>query len=125
MNVSSGWRSCRWHDADLLRDEGGAAFLHGITALPTQGTAVEVLELIPPYVQTTLTGEHQANDPRAMPLEAFIAEVMEILKTDPVPRGEICVGNVYPLRFAADEGPEKYARTFQGFNDAMSAAAAH
>jgi uncharacterized oxidoreductase len=31
-------------------------------------TSVEVLELIPPYVQTELTGPRQANDPNAMPL---------------------------------------------------------
>ena len=46
-------------------------------------TAVQVLELIPPYVQTELTGQRQANDPMAMPLKDFIAEVMNILATSP------------------------------------------
>jgi uncharacterized oxidoreductase len=85
------------------------------------GTAVEVLELIPPYVQTHLMGEAQSADPRAMPLEEYIAEVMEILKTEP-PSGEICVKKVYPLRFAAEGGQQKYEQMFKGFNDAMAAA---
>ena len=86
-----------------------------------KGTSVEVLELVPPYVQTRLMGDHQANDPRAMPLAEFIAEVMDILKTQPEAR-EICVKKVYPLRFAASEGQEKYEQTFQGFNDALATA---
>ena len=39
-----------------------------------RGTSVQVLELIPPYVQTHLMGARQANDPNAMPLEDFITE---------------------------------------------------
>lgn len=85
-------------------------------------TAVEVLELIPPYVATKLMGEAQASDPNAMPLDEFIAEVMEILQRQPVPN-EICVKRVNPLRFAADEGQEKYEQMFQGFNAAMTTAA--
>ena len=86
-----------------------------------KGTAVEVLELVPPYVQTTLMGAQQAADPRAMPLDEFIAEVMDILKTQP-DATEICVKKVHPLRFAASEGPDKYEQFFQTFNDAMVAA---
>ena len=86
-----------------------------------QGTAVEVLELIPPYVQTGLMGERQANDPQAMPLAAFTAEVMELLETQPE-AVEICVGRVQPLRNAAEGGREKYTGFFQHFNDAMKAA---
>ena len=56
-----------------------------------RATAIEVLELIPPYVQTDLM--NGADDPRAMPLDQFIAEVMEILKQQPTPP-EICVENV-------------------------------
>lgn len=85
-------------------------------------TQVEVLELVPPYVQTTLMGDHQARDPRAMPLDEFIAEVMEIIKTQP-DATEICVQRVEPLRFAAEAGREKAVQFFQQFNDTMSAAA--
>ena len=66
-------------------------------------TKVEVLELIPPYVQTELMGEAQAADPRAMPLQDFVAETIEILKTQPTPP-EICVKRVDFLRRAAENG---------------------
>jgi uncharacterized oxidoreductase len=80
-----------------------------------KSTPVEVLELIPPYVQTHLMDG--AADPRAMPLDAFIAEVMEILKTKPTP-AEICVKNVNGLRLAAEQG--RYDGTFNGLNDAFA-----
>lgn len=84
-------------------------------------TQVQVMELIPPYVQTQLMGEHQAADPRAMPLKDFIAEVMGILRTQPDAR-EICVQRVYPLRFAEEQGQPKYAEFFNRFNDQVMAA---
>lgn len=83
-----------------------------------KGTSVQVLELIPPYVQTELTGRSQASDPNAMPLKDFIAESMNILKTSP-DSTEICVERVKPLRFAANGG---YDAFFKQFNDAMAAA---
>src|ERR1700676_630157 len=46
-----------------------------------KGTTTEVLELVPPYVATDLMGG--ASDPRAMPLGKYIAEVMEILTSQP------------------------------------------
>jgi uncharacterized oxidoreductase len=81
-----------------------------------QGSGVEVLELIPPYVATDLM--NGADDPRAMPLDAFLAEVMGILQTRPEAL-EICVENVKGLRFAAEGG--KYAGVFKGLIDAMAA----
>ena len=81
-------------------------------------TAVEVIELAPPYVATHLMGEQQAADPRAMPLDEFISEVMSILATQPGAT-EILVKRVEPLRFAAVGGPEKYADVFQGLNSMM------
>jgi len=81
-----------------------------------RGTSVEVIELIPPYVQTTLMGENQASDSRAMPLDEFITEVMEILHTD---AQEICVKNVQPLRSAAEGGQQTYEQFFRQFNDSM------
>jgi uncharacterized oxidoreductase len=56
-----------------------------------------------------------ANDPLAMPLDQFIAEVMEILKTQPTPT-EICVEAVKGLRFSAAGG--KYGVIFAGLNEA-------
>jgi uncharacterized oxidoreductase len=81
-------------------------------------TTTEVVELIPPYVQTHLMGREQAEDPRAMPLDEFIAEVMQIIKTRPNAT-EICVERVNPLRFAAESG--KYDAVFKGLNEAMPA----
>ena len=78
-------------------------------------TAIEVLELIPPYVQTDLMDG--ANDPRAMPLGEFIAEVVEILKAKPTPQ-EICVENVKRLRFAAEN--RAFDQIFNGMNGSMS-----
>jgi len=78
-------------------------------------TAIEVLELVPPYVQTDLMDG--ANDPRAMPLGEFIAEVVEILKAKPTPQ-EICVENVKRLRFAAEN--RAFDQIFNGMNGSMS-----
>jgi uncharacterized oxidoreductase len=84
-------------------------------------TQVQVLELIPPYVQTELMGSRQANDPNAMPLKDFIAETIKILKTSPDAQ-EICVERVKPLRFAEANGG--YDEFFKKFNDGVAAAAA-
>jgi uncharacterized oxidoreductase len=78
-------------------------------------TSIEVLELVPPYVQTRLMDG--AADPRAMPLKQFIAEVMEILKTQPTPP-EICVESVKRLRFAAENG--NFDQIFNGMNSATA-----
>jgi uncharacterized oxidoreductase len=81
-------------------------------------TAIQVLELIPPYVQTELMGPGQATDPNAMPLKDYITEVMNIIKTSPDVT-EICVERVKPLRFAEANGG--YDGFFKNFNDAFSA----
>lgn len=47
-------------------------------------TAVEVIEIAPPAVQTDLMPGH-ATDPGAMPLAEFIDDTMRILAQDPVP----------------------------------------
>jgi uncharacterized oxidoreductase len=78
-------------------------------------STVEVLELIPPYVATDLL--NGKDDPRAMPLKDYVAEVMGILKTVPTP-AEICVERVKPMRFAAENG--KYDAVYNGLNDAWS-----
>jgi len=77
-------------------------------------SSVEVLELIPPYVQTDLMDG--ANDPRAMPLADFIHEVMAILKQEPTPP-EICVENARRLRFAAEN--RAFDQIFNGMNGAF------
>ena len=76
-------------------------------------TTTEVLEIIPPYVQTDLMDG--AEDPRAMPLKDYLAETVELLKTQPTPQ-EICVERVRGLRFAAENG--NFDAVFQGLNTA-------
>jgi len=78
-------------------------------------TGTQVIELIPPYVATDLLGG--ASDPRAMPLGAFISEVIAILTAEPG-LTEINVENVKPLRFAAESG--HYAGIFKGLNDSFA-----
>jgi uncharacterized oxidoreductase len=80
-----------------------------------RASTTEVLELIPPYVATSLL--NGAADPRAMPLNKFIAEAMDILKNQPA-AVEICVENVKPLRFAAESG--HYDAVLRGLNEAWA-----
>lgn len=78
-----------------------------------KGTSVKVLELAPPYVQTELGGEHQKNDPQAMPLDAFIAETITALGTS---ADEVLVERVKPLR--NNPGPGEWAFVDK-FNEMM------
>jgi uncharacterized oxidoreductase len=92
------------------------AAMHSYTVSLRQqlkGTTTEVIELVPPYVQTELMGEHQASDPRAMPLADFIAEVMQILTTQPTAT-EVVVERCEPLRFAAESGG--FGKVFEMLN---------
>jgi uncharacterized oxidoreductase len=68
-----------------------------------KATTTEVIEIIPPYVQTQLGGEQQMTDPRAMPLDEFITEVMDILTNHPTTE-EVVVERCKPFRFAAENG---------------------
>ncbi|MCH4550079.1 SDR family NAD(P)-dependent oxidoreductase [Rhizobium changzhiense] len=93
------------------------AFLHSwLLSLRVQlrGSSIEVLELAPPYVQTELSGPHQLSDPHAMPLAAYITEVMQLLADPNPPGGEILVDRVRGERFAERDGD--YAQRFALLN---------
>jgi uncharacterized oxidoreductase len=95
------------------------AAIHSYTQslrLQLAGTPISVVELIPPYVGTELMSGGSF-DSRAMPLGDFIAEAMEILKTQPDVT-EVCVEKVKLLRFAAESG--RYDAVFKGLNSAYS-----
>ena len=80
------------------------AAIHSYTVslrVQLRGTEVQVLELIPPAVQTDLMG--MAEKGQGMPLPAFLSEVMDILRTRP-DAVEICVDDVRFLRNAEAEG---------------------
>ena len=78
---------------------------------------IGVIELIPPYVQTHLTGEHQASDPMAMPLDEYISETMSLLEADPN-RHEVQVERVKPLRHAP--AADDFEQRFTEFNAQMA-----
>src|SRR3984885_12234128 len=77
-----------------------------------KGSSVRVLELIPPWVQTDLL--NSKDEPRAMPLSAFIEEAVQLLGTD---ADEILVERVKMLR--NNPGPNEAAFVTQ-FNDMLA-----
>jgi uncharacterized oxidoreductase len=77
-----------------------------------QGTSVEVLELIPPAVQTDLMPGH-AENPHAMPLADFIAETMAVFQEQPTPQ-EIKVERLSFLRDTEAEG--RFEKTLDMLN---------
>ncbi len=64
-------------------------------------TSIQVIELIPPAVRTTLMGQQDSE--RAMPLQAYLDETMTLLETLP-DADEIVVENVKFLRNAETNG---------------------
>ena len=80
-------------------------------------TNVEVIEVIPPHVQTALQGE-RGFDPRAMPLDEYVTETMKLLQAQP-PHDEIVVESVRRFRFAERDGV--YDDMYLPFNQAMIA----
>ena len=71
-------------------------------------TNVKVQEIAPPWVDTDLIGK--SGDPRALPLDAFIAETMTLLASDDA---ELVVEAVRPVR--ANPGPGEHV-LFNAFN---------
>jgi uncharacterized oxidoreductase len=66
-----------------------------------RGTGVQVIELVPPAVQTDLMpGPNSAS---AMPLDEYLTETMALLEEQP-DADEILVERVKPLRFSAVNG---------------------
>lgn len=93
------------------------AFLHSwLQSLRHQlrASRVDVLELSPPYVQTELTGASQASDPRAMPVDAYVAQALRILESGATPRGELVLEPDLPRRCAERDG--RYDAVFAALN---------
>jgi uncharacterized oxidoreductase len=76
-----------------------------------KNTAVSLVEIAPPWVQTDLMGSN--DEPRAMPLAEFIEETIGVLGTD---AQEVLVERAKPLR--NNPGPNEEALVTQ-FNDLM------
>ncbi|HUB53858.1 MAG TPA: SDR family NAD(P)-dependent oxidoreductase, partial [Mycobacterium sp.] len=81
-------------------------------------TAVQVIEIIPPMVQTGLQGD-RGFDPRAMPVDQYISETMALLQSQP-DADEIIVDRVKGFRFAERDG--RYEEVYPAFNQNMTAA---
>ncbi len=75
---------------------------------------IEVIELVPPAVQTDLMVDHKSN-PNILPLPAIIAEVMSILAQKPTP-DEITVERVMFQRTAERSG--RFGEVFTEINQA-------
>lgn len=76
------------------------------------GTAIDVVEIVPPGVATDLMPGH-AENPNSMPLDAYIAEVMALIEANPHAH-EVCVERVGFLRNAERTG--KYDAVFGMLN---------
>jgi uncharacterized oxidoreductase len=99
---------------------GSKAFIHQYSEtirLQLAGTSVQVIELVPPAVQTELLPGGSVNE-HCLPLDAFADEVMMLLETKPDVT-EILVEAVKFLRFAEVEG--RYAETIGALNSSVAA----
>jgi uncharacterized oxidoreductase len=96
------------------------AALHSYTQslrFQLRDTSVQVIEIIPPQVQTALHGERGV-DPRAMPLDEYVTETMTLLQTQPQ-ADEIVVERVKSFRFAERDGT--FDDIYPRFNEATTA----
>jgi uncharacterized oxidoreductase len=97
------------------------AALHSYTQslrFQLRDSSVQVIEIVPPQVQTALQGE-RGFDPNAMPLDDYIAETMKLLQGQPQ-TDEIVVERAKPFRFAERNGA--YDDIYPAFNQAVTAA---
>ncbi|GBE64610.1 oxidoreductase [Mycobacterium sp. MFM001] len=93
------------------------AALHSYTEslrFQLRDTTVQVIEIAPPRVQTEIHGT-QGYGPDTMPLEAFVAETITQLQTQPH-ANEIVVERAMPCRLAAHA--DSYGRLYAAINPA-------
>jgi len=102
INVSSGLAFVPFPAAPTY--SATKAALHAWTAAirPLLKDKVEVIEIVPPQVQTELT-PGQSQDANSMPLDAFADEVIALLHATPTP-AEVCVERVRYFREAEAKG---------------------
>jgi uncharacterized oxidoreductase len=96
------------------------AALHSYTQslrFQLKSTSVQVIEIVPPWVQTELQGEW-GNNPNAMPLGEYIAETMHLLASSP-DAAEILVERTKRARFAESRGD--FEAFFTTFNESVAA----
>jgi uncharacterized oxidoreductase len=102
INVSSGLAFVPLKRAPTYSATKAAIHSYTVALREQLNGLVDVIEIVPPGVQTDLT-PGQATRDGYMPLEAFADEVFSLLQRQPTPP-EICVERVRPLRLAEAEG---------------------
>jgi len=112
INLSSGLASVPLVSAPTYSATKAAIHSYTLSLREALKGQVEVIELIPPGVQTDLT-PGQATREGYMPLDDYIDEVMSLFAIQPTPP-EIAVERVKFLRNAEAEG--RFAQTFATLN---------
>lgn len=112
VNVSSGLGFVPRTDAATYSATKAAVHSYSVSLRHVLRGRVQVIELVPPAVQTELTPGQSTRD-GYMPLEQFIDEVMEQFTRSPVP-DEVLVDRVNFLRRAEAEG--RFADTLERLN---------
>lgn len=112
INVSSGLASVPLVSAPTYSATKAAIHSYTLSLREALKGQVEVIELIPPGVQTDLT-PGQSTREGYMPLKDYIDEVMTLFERQPTPP-EIAVERVNFLRNAEAEG--RFAQTFATLN---------
>ena len=77
-----------------------------------RNSPIQVIEIIPPWVQTELQGDRGMN-PRAMPLNQYISETMAVLKNSP-DIAEVVIDGAKPMRFAERGDFDAFFNRFNG-----------
>ncbi|URD61238.1 SDR family oxidoreductase [Sphingomonas sp. KRR8] len=102
INVTSGLATVPLPDSATYSATKAAIHSYTLALRKLLEGKIEVIELVPPGVQTDLT-PGQSTRPGYMPLSEFIYEVMNLFAQQPTPP-EILVERVKPLRFAERDG---------------------
>lgn len=118
VTVSSGLGFVPLVDAAVYSATKAAIHSLSVSWRAALAGTVEVIELVPPGVQTDLT-PGQATRPGYMPLADFIDEVMAQFGQQPTP-AEILVDRVRPLRSAEADG--RFDATLTALNESARAA---
>lgn len=102
VNVSSGLAFVPYPAAPTYSATKAAIHAYTAAIRPLLAGKVEVIEIVPPQVQTELS-PGQSQDPNSMPLDAFADEVMALLHAAKTP-AEVCVEGVRYFREAEAKG---------------------
>jgi uncharacterized oxidoreductase len=81
-----------------------------------RNSPIQVIEIVPPWVQTHLQGDRGMN-PRAMPLNEYISETMAVLANSPDVT-EVVIDRAKPMRYAERGDFDAF---FKKYNDAWAA----